>query len=176
MAQTSRVQEDRQFIETCIALDLLNETDAKTLSDAIGNDSKVVSQTAVQRGFLTPVDVDIVQSLQFPMEVIPGYQILDLVGRGGMGVVYRAKQLDLERIVALKIILISNVSDSTVAARFEREAKALARLQHPNIVQALNFGKCEGRYYFAMEYVPGRTCVLSLRIGRRFSPSNSLFS
>lgn len=163
MAQTSRVQEDRQFIETCLALDLLNETDAKTLGDAMERDGKVVSQTAVQRGLLTPVDVDIVQSIQFPLEVIPGYQILNLVGRGGMGVVYRAKQLDLDRIVALKIILISNVKDSTIAARFEREAKALARLQHPNIVQALNFGKCEGRYYLSMEYVPGITCEQAVR-------------
>jgi serine/threonine protein kinase len=163
VAQTSRVQEDRQFIETCLALDLLNETESKTLGDSIGRDGRGVAQTALQRGFLTPVDVDIVHSIQFPLEVIPGYRILNLVGRGGMGVVYRAKQLDLDRIVALKIILISNVKDSTIAARFEREAKALARLQHPNIVQALNFGKCEGRYYLSMEYVPGVTCEQAVR-------------
>jgi serine/threonine protein kinase len=112
---------------------------------------------------LTPTDVDIVLSLQHPADIVPGYELLDLVGRGGMGVVYRAKQIDLDRIVALKTILISNVSDATSSARFQREAKALARLQHPNIVQALNFGKHEGRYYFAMEFVSGRTCEQAVR-------------
>ena len=114
------------------------------------------------------------QSLQHPTKVVPGYKILELIGRGGMGVVYRAEQLDLERTVALKTILISNVNDPTVAARFESEAKALARLQHPNIVQALNFGKHEGRYYFAMEYVPGRTCEQAVR-ERGFMPAEEVW-
>lgn len=163
MSQEQRVHEDRQFIETCLELQLLEPTDVDSLRASIGRDSGFIGQTAVQRGLLTPADVDIVQSLQFPTKVVPGYRVLGLIGRGGMGVVYRAEQIDLERIVALKTILISSVSDPTVSARFEREAKALARLQHPNIVQALNFGKHEGRYYFAMEYVPGRTCEQAVR-------------
>ncbi|MCS7465229.1 serine/threonine protein kinase [Stieleria sp. ICT_E10.1] len=152
------VDQERKFIETCLELQLLQETDAKSLSENLGESGRDISQTALQRGLLTPADVDIVYSLQHPMDVAPGYQILNLVGRGAMGAVYRALQIDLERIVALKIILISNVAQPNAAARFEREAKALARLQHPNIVQALNFGKHDGRYYFAMEFVPGRTC------------------
>lgn len=158
MSQRPKAQEDRRFIETCLELDLLHDTDADSLFDSVGDETTTIAQSALQRGLLTPADVDIVLSLQNPTSVAPGYKVLELIGRGGMGVVYRAEQIDLERTVALKTILISNVDDPTVAARFEREAKALARLQHPNIVQALNFGKHEGRYYFAMEYVPGRSC------------------
>ncbi|QDV86271.1 serine/threonine-protein kinase [Planctomycetes bacterium TBK1r] len=157
------VDQERKFIETCLELQLLQETDAKSLSENLGESGRDISQTALQRGLLTPADVDIVHTLQHPMDVAPGYQVLNLVGRGAMGAVYRALQTDLERIVALKIILISNVAQPNAAARFEREAKALARLQHPNIVQALNFGKHDGRYYFAMEFVPGRTCEALVR-------------
>jgi serine/threonine-protein kinase len=163
MTLAQKLEEERKFIETCVVLKLLDETDAKSLREVAGHEGRFVAQTAVQRGMLTPADVDIVYSLQKPTEIVPGYRILELVGRGGMGVVYRALQLDLERTVALKIILISNVSDPTAAARFEREAKALARLQHPNIVQALNFGRHEGRYYFSMEFVSGRTCEQAVR-------------
>ena len=175
MSQEPKVPGDRQFIEICLELNLLGESDAKSLSEIMREGSGVVAQTAVQRGLLTPADVDIVQSLQHPSSVVPGYRILDLIGRGGMGVVYRAEQLDLEKIVALKTILISNVHDPTVAARFEREAKSLAKLQHPNIVQALNFGKHQGRYFFAMEYVRGRTCEQAIS-GGRFMPAAAVWS
>ncbi len=174
MSQDPRVQDNRKFIETCLELELLHQTDAESLSKAIAQDS-VIAQTALQRGLLTPAEVDIVQSLQYPTQIVPGYKILELIGRGAMGVVYRAEQLDLEKIVALKTILISNVHDPTVAARFEREAKSLAKLQHPSIVQALNFGKHQGRYYFAMEYVPGRTCEQRVRdVG--FMPAEEVWS
>lgn len=165
-----KAEQDRKFIETCLELQLLKETDASVLRKAIGDEQTMISQAALQRGFLTPTDIEIVHSLQRPMEIAPGYKLLNLVGRGGMGVVYRAIQTDLERIVALKVILIGNVTQPNAAARFEREAKSLARLQHPNIVQALNFGKHDGRYYFAMEYVPGRTCEQVVRDSGVMSP------
>ena len=158
MSPQPRVDATKRFLETCLRLELLDETAAESLSDDIENEDGFVAQAAVQRGLLSAADIDIVQALQHPNDIVPGYKILDLIGRGGMGVVYRAMQLDLEKIVALKTILIGNVNDPTVAARFEREAKSLAQLHHPSIVQAFNFGKHEGRYYFAMEYVPGRTC------------------
>ena len=170
MSEEPKVQADRRFIETCLKLVLFDDTDAESLSNEIGKVTGFVAQSALQRGLLTYADIDIVQSLLEPLSVVPGYKILDLVGRGGMGVVFRAQQLDLEKIVALKTILISNVHDPTGAARFEREAKSLARLQHPNVVQALNFGKHQGRYYFAMEYVPGITCEQAVSDGRYLSP------
>ena len=162
MSQDPRVKDDRKFIETCLELKLISEKDAGALNQVVG-ESSGITQTVLRRGLLTAADVDIVQSLQYPTEVVPGYRIRELIGRGAMGVVYRAEQIDLEKTVALKTILISKVHDPTVAARFEREAKSLAQLQHPSIVQALNFGKHEGRYFFAMEFVAGRTCDQSIR-------------
>ncbi len=152
------IQQSTQFIDKCVELNFVSAQDAEKLRVPVGEEGHVVAQDALQRGLLTPSDIEIVQSLLRPLEVVPGYEIVDFIGRGGMGVVYRSRQLDLDRIVALKTVLVSSVGDATTAARFELEAKALARLQHPNIVQALNFGKHEGRFYFAMEFVPGPSC------------------
>ena len=152
------IQQATQFIDKCVELNFVSAQEAEMLRKPIGEDGHVVAQDALQRGLMTPSDIEIVQSLLRPLEVVPGYEILDFVGRGGMGVVYRARQLNLERVVALKTVLVSSVGDSNTAARFELEAKALARLQHPNIVQALDFGKHEGRFYFAMEFISGPSC------------------
>ncbi len=176
MSQDLQDQRDGRFLEICLELKLLQAEAVDTLRSEIGTSGAAsVSETVVQRGLVTPADVDIVLSLLKPDEVVPGYKILELIGRGGMGVVYRAEQIDLERIIALKTILISKVNDSTVAARFEREAKALARLQHPNIVQALNFGQHQGRYYLAMELVTGRTCEQAVR-DRGIIPADEVWS
>jgi serine/threonine protein kinase len=84
---------------------------------------------------------------------IPGYEVLELLGQGGMGVVYKARHVQLKRLVALKMVR----SESHVRhlARFRVEAEAVARLQHPNIVQIYDVGDSEGRPYFSMEYVDG---------------------
>lgn len=158
MSIEQQIQEALAFVDTCVQLEFLDAANAESLKQCVVDEQYLVPQEAVRRGWLSPSEVEIVQSLLRPSDVVPGYEILELVGRGGMGVVYRARQLDLDRVVALKTILINSLSGDTTAARFEREAKALARLQHPNIVQALNFGQHHGRYYFAMEFVQGDTC------------------
>ncbi|TWU40916.1 serine/threonine-protein kinase [Novipirellula artificiosorum] len=169
---TSKQDEANRFLDLCLELQLLSVTDVEALRSVAVDQYALIAQIALRRGLLSPTDVDIVESLQFPTRVVPSYEILDLVGRGGMGVVYRARQIDLDRQVALKTILVSNVSNPTAAARFEREARALARLQHPNIVQALNFGKHQGRYHFAMEFVEGRSCEQALREDGIMPPEN----
>jgi tetratricopeptide (TPR) repeat protein len=86
---------------------------------------------------------------------IPGFEILGELGRGGMGVVYKARQPQLDRVVALKMILAGGHADAEHLARFGREAAAVAQLQHPNIVQLYAVGECEGRPYFSLEFVDG---------------------
>ena len=87
--------------------------------------------------------------------VVAGYEILERVGQGGMGAVYRARQLSLNRIVALKVLSPSLAHDKSFVQRFQREAKLAARLTHPNLVQVYNVGEHRGRRYIAMEFVEG---------------------
>ena len=84
-----------------------------------------------------------------------GYEIVAELGRGGMGVVYQARQLALNRVVALKMILAADHADERGLARFRAEAEAVARLQHPNIVQVFEISEHEGKPFFSMEFCPG---------------------
>src|SRR5262245_37213355 len=97
------------------------------------------------------------ESLLKPGDVIPGYEILDVLGRGGMGVVYRARQTALDRLVAVKTVLLSHLTRADAIARFEKEARTVARFRHPNIVTAFDFGRHEGRLFFVMELLEGQT-------------------
>lgn len=85
----------------------------------------------------------------------PQLEILELIGKGGMGAVYKARQKQLDRIVALKILPPGIGHDAAFAERFAREAKALAKLNHPNIVTLYEFGDASGQFYFLMEFVDG---------------------
>src|SRR5262249_48385446 len=83
------------------------------------------------------------------------YEVLEELGRGGMGVVYKARQKSLNRVVALKMILADRLTSADEVGRFRLEAEAVAGLRHPNIVQAHAGGQYEGRPYFTMDYVAG---------------------
>lgn len=87
--------------------------------------------------------------------LFPQLEVLELLGRGGMGAVYKARQKELDRVVALKILPPGIGEDPAFAERFAREAKALARLNHPGIVTIHDFGRANGLYYFLMEFVDG---------------------
>src|SRR5262249_53310622 len=91
------------------------------------------------------------------------------LGRGGMGIVYKARQVVLKRVVALKMILVGSDAGSVDRVRFRRESEAVARLQHPNIVQIYEVGEHEGRPFFSLEYCPGGT--LAGRIAKALLPA-----
>jgi serine/threonine-protein kinase len=94
---------------------------------------------------------------------IAGYDILGVLGRGAMGVVYKAKQRGLNRSVALKMILAGGHASAHELARFRSEAESVAQLQHPNIVQIYAVGESDGRPYFSLEYVEGTTLDRKVR-------------
>ncbi len=98
--------------------------------------------------------------------LFPNLEILECLGRGGMGVVYKARQKQLNRWVALKILAPEREKDPAFAGRFEKEAQALARLDHPNIVTIHDFGQSGGMYYLLMEYIDGVTLRQLLQAGR----------
>ena len=105
---------------------------------------------------------------------LPQFEILQLVGRGGMGVVYKVRQRQLDRIVAIKILpSAETAATSGFVERFRREAQSLAKLNHPNIVTIYDFGDSNGLFYFVMEFVEGAN-LRQLMNARRMTPSEAL--
>ena len=96
----------------------------------------------------------------------PQLEIIELIGKGGMGAVYKARQTQLDRLVALKILPPGIGDDPAFAERFAREARALAKLNHPNIVTIYDFGRADGLFYFFMELVDGVNLRQLLHAGR----------
>ncbi len=111
-----------------------------------------------------------------PEELAPHFpqlEILQCLGRGGMGVVYKARQKSLNRFVALKLLAPERAGDPQFAARFEKEAHALAALSHPNIVGVHDFGQAGGFYFLLMEFVDGVNLRQAMKAGR-FTPEQAL--
>jgi WD40 repeat protein len=135
----------------------------RQLVDAVSG----VGRLAAQLG-RTPGDPPVSETLlpEDPSPGLPavaGYEMLGLLGRGGMGVVYRARDAALNRVVALKMILAGGHASPQQRARFRAEAGALARLHHPHIVQVYSYSEQGGLPYFVMEYVEGGSLARKLR-------------
>ena len=133
----------------------------------------------LQAGFPTGTDPGGKSSRFVPPTVeelvahFPQLEILEFVGQGGMGAVYKARQKQLDRVVALKILPPGIGHDPAFAERFAREARALAKLNHPGIVTIHDFGQADGLFYFFMEFVDGVTLRQLLNAGR-VSPREAL--
>ena len=112
-------------------------------------------EIAIRKGLLNRRQLEIIQSFREPLSVAPGYRIDGLIGKGGAGVVYMATQLGLDRSVALKTISHSVKKNELAPKRFEREAKIIGQLRHPNIVSAVDFGIHNDQLYLVMEFVDG---------------------
>ncbi len=110
-----------------------------------------------------PIDID-----------IPGYQILEKCGSGGMGVVYKAKQLSMDRIVALKVLNERYSVNNEFVDRFIREARAAGKLNHPNVIHVHDISRANGRHYFSMEFIDGSSIKELLRAEKKIGYDKAL--
>lgn len=144
-----------KFLSVAVQHRLLSQADAERVSQLVTQRAALPQHVALEEGLLDAVEVDIVDTLTNQSQAVPGYEVLGLLGRGGMGVVFRARQVNLDREVALKTLLLSQITQREALGRFEQEARTIGKLQHPHIVTAYDFGKHRGRFYLTMELVPG---------------------
>jgi WD40 repeat protein/tRNA A-37 threonylcarbamoyl transferase component Bud32 len=103
-----------------------------------------------------------------PPDAFPGHVLLETLGRGGMGIVYKARQLELGRVVALKVIVSGRQADQEELIRFLAEAQAVAVIEHPHVVRVHEYGETSGRPYLVMEYLPGGSLADRLRRDGKF--------
>jgi formylglycine-generating enzyme required for sulfatase activity len=137
----------------------------------------VFAQTATiaptpSAGDATPTSPDLKRGTAARFPAPPGYEIVGELGRGGMGVVYKARQIKANRVVALKMILGSRPADLAGRVRFQIEVEAIARLRHPHIVQLLEAGEHNGQPYFSLEFCDGGSLDRVLK-ARRPSPGEA---
>jgi len=135
-------------------------------ADSVAAQSDVPTSAALPSEFVPPEPAELAR--QFPQ-----LDILELLGQGGMGAVYKARQRQLDRVVALKILPPGIGKGPAFAERFTREAKALAKLNHPGIVTLYEFGQADGLFFFLMEFVDGVNLRHLLEAGR-LSPREAL--
>jgi serine/threonine-protein kinase len=147
---------DTEQLEQALRDQVSDPKDPKRRIGEILVDRRAISSGAVdeilkrQRGDESPPD-------------IKGYRLEKKIGEGGMGTVYRAMQVSLDRSVAIKILSPSLARDKTFIKRFVTEARSAGRLNHPNIIRAIDVGESGGHYYFAMEFVDGETLYAVLK-------------
>ena len=143
--------------ELCTSEQLDDALRALRVAQSVGARAEL-ADVLVEKGYLTTAqlkDVRRALSREGARPTIAGYELLDRVGQGGMGSVYRARQRVLNRIVALKVLAPALAADPAFIHRFRREARLAARLSHPNLVQVFNIGQDRGRHFIAMEFVEG---------------------
>lgn len=146
---------DDEFLKVAVHSGLLDQVVADELHTLADHRGVPTARAALDAGKLNHDQVDVIEALRRPRDHVPGFELLSLLGQGGMGVVFRARQLAFDRVVALKMVRTGPATTGSLA-RFEQEAKTIGRFSHPHIVTAFDFGKHEGRLYLAMEFLDGQ--------------------
>jgi len=159
----------RQEVDDCLAM--LQET----AGDAAA--TRTLGDLLLANGYLTPSQLERARSHAeepAPMQQIPGYQILSKLGAGAMATVFKARQISLDRTVAIKVLPKRMSENREFVERFYKEGKAAAKLNHANIVGAVDVGEANGYHYFVMEYVEGVTVFDRLDRGEAYPEPEAL--
>jgi len=174
--------DDSQFARLVIERKLCtaNEVELVRAEQKAKNDKTTLVNLLLEHGYVTHSQIKRLQmvmdedSMYRPAQQIPGFQILMKVGQGAMAVVFKAKQLSLDRLVAIKVLPKRLSENPEFVDRFYREGRAAARLNHPNIVQAYDVGEAGGYHYFVMEYIDGQTVYDLLTNGKRLDEPEAI--
>lgn len=174
-SQIARVAVER----TLITQDELKEAAERAKSLITDGRSRPLPDVLVDLGFLTRTQLSRLvgnseDSGSRPAQQIPGYALQKKVGAGAMAVVYRAKQLSLDRIVAVKVLPKRLSRNQEFVERFYKEGRAAAALNHNNIVQAIDVGEASGFHYFVMEFVEGNTVYDEVADGKVYDEQEAI--
>ncbi len=158
----------KEEVEDCVAMqtELAKEQNQRSLADLL-----------IENGYITRSQVERVRPQmeeQGQMQQIPGYQIISKLGAGAMAAVFKARQIALDRMVAIKVLPKRMSENKEFVDRFYKEGKAAAKLNHANIVGAIDVGEANGFHYFVMEYVEGQTVYDKLEKGERYTEKEAL--
>ena len=147
------------------------------LQQASADSQKSLADVLIGNGVVTQRQIDrIKQGIEETRkgQQIPGYQILSKLGAGAMATVFKARQLSLDRVVAIKVLPRRFSESPEYVDRFYKDGKAAAKLNHANIVQAIDVGEAGGYHYFVMEFVEGRTVYDDIAEGKAYTEAEAL--
>jgi serine/threonine-protein kinase len=129
---------------------------------SLGIEPKKLGEILIEKGYLTPEQAVQLAKSQMATAAsassklsIPGYELISRIGQGAMGTVFKAKQVSMDRVVAIKVLSSKYSKDRVFVERFLREARAVAKLNHENIISGYDVGEANGHHYFVMEFVDG---------------------
>lgn len=164
----------KSFVEIAIERGYCTQEQLNRLRRASGSNSQDFAQRLIDAGVITEQQARACERAMRGQQVIAGFEILEKVGQGGMGAVFRARQISMDRIIALKILPPKLAQDPLFKTRFLNEARVSAKLSHMNIINGIDCGEAAGYTYFAMEYVDGRTIKQIMKEKGKFSPEGAL--
>jgi len=173
---------DSFFAHLIVEKHLCTEEEVQQCRDVMSNLARQgkpasLADALIAQGYITSTQLSRIKSTideARPSHRIPGFQILEKLGSGAMATVFKAKQLSLDRIVAIKILPKRLSENPEYVERFYKEGRAAAKLNHNNIVQAIDVGEAGGYHYFVMEYVEGKTVYDDLSKGSVYSEADAL--
>lgn len=176
---------DTIFGKMALEQGLCTDSELKRSLEQLKSDGQISPNTLhelmVELGFITPTQAERIHAKiknikesKAAVHQIPGYAIEGKLGAGAMAVVYKARQLSLNRAVAIKVLPKRFTQNTEYVERFYKEGQAAGKLNHPNIVQAVDVGEAGGYHYFVMEYVEGKSIYDDLASGKVYSESEAL--